>query len=353
MATKYESSNVVVNLLSTFGDASGSASIIFMKNLNLTFPARESLIAGLAEMNGNDAELLYNQANGIGAFLRGAGLDVRNTVVNAWIQTSTSDSKLAGELIRWIGRMKLVVTLDQVNRLIDSAHFELIRNAELRNEFNECFVDEYISCYNSNNELRSCNFAIPPELAEIIKLDELEVLRIQSSRLEKAQIEKENLAKHLSSLSFYDRVKYFQQIKSSKLEKAIYDCWNNDWGTCSETELVQYSADEIQELINWCESQSRMYYARPQLHERRHQLRLHAMNQVRENLKAFPIESWLNELLLIDAIPIEHYPVELAAQATSQWFASLDPEVGKKFLSLILSTKLRVWKKVESRLISP
>jgi len=77
---KYESSNVVVNLLSTFGDASGSASITFMINLNLTFPARETVIAGLVEMNGNDAELLHNQANGVGAFLRGAGLEVGDTV---------------------------------------------------------------------------------------------------------------------------------------------------------------------------------------------------------------------------------------------------------------------------------
>lgn len=349
---KYESSNVVVNLLSTFGDASGSASITFMKNLNLTFPARETVIAGLVEMNGSDAELLHNQANGIGTFLRGAGQEARDSLVNAWIQTSVTDSKLAGELVNWIGWQHLTVTTEQLNQLIQSAQNALIQNAELRNEFNKCFVDKHES-YGSSNIYKYGNIQIPTEVAEIIKSDELETLRMQAALLHQAQIEKENLTKHLSSLSFLDRVKYFQQIKSSKLEKAADDCWNRDWGTCSETELAQYSADEIQKLIEWCESQSRMQFARPQLHERRHQLRLDAMDQVRENLKLFPVESWLNELLQIDGIPIEHYPVELAAQATTEWFASLEPEIKKKFLNLSKSTHLRIWTKVVDRLSPP
>jgi hypothetical protein len=85
MAIKYKSNNVIVNQLYTFGDASGSGSITFMKTFHLTFPDKDTVIAGLVEMNGSDAELLRYQANGIETFLRNEGQAVRDTVVNAWI----------------------------------------------------------------------------------------------------------------------------------------------------------------------------------------------------------------------------------------------------------------------------
>jgi hypothetical protein len=344
-----QSNNVVVNILLSQGTTEGSCVERFIRVIYSVFSARETLVLGLQEISGNDAVMLCEQANGIAYIIRHLSESSRDSVIQAWLETSSTDSKLGAELVFWIGQYKIDVSTSVFKQFLTYAEEELVRSKEKRDLFVRLFLDpeKYWPIHRLEN-YRSIE--IPTELAEIIRLEELEALKIQASLLQQAQVEKENLTRHLSSLSFFDRVKYFQQIKSSKLEKAAYDCWNKDWGTCSETELVQYSADEIQELINWCESQSRMYYARPQLHERRHQLRLHAMNQVRENLKAFPIESWLNELLLIDAIPIEHYPVELAAQATTEWFASLEPEVGKKFLSMLMGTKLRVWTKVVDRL---
>jgi hypothetical protein len=352
MAIKYKSNNVIVNQLYTFGDASGSGSITFMKTFHLTFPDKDTVIAGLVEMNGSDAELLRYQANGIETFLRNEGQEVRDTVVNAWIKTSVSDSKLAGELVRWIGNLLLKVTEEQLNQLIQSARKVLIRNAELRKEFNKCFVDPNGS-YCMTNKFQYINIEIPTEVVEIIKFEILEEQRIQSTLLQQAQFEKENLKRFLSSLSFYERVKYFQQNNSFKFQDSIRGCWNIHWGTCNDTELAQYSADAIQQLIDWCNGLSSMYYAIPQLHDRRHQLRQEAMNRIRENLRYFPVESWLNILIQIESIPIEHYPVELSKYATEEWFTSLEAEIREKIVDLLMGTKLKIWSKVVKRLTPP
>jgi len=87
------------------------------------------------------------------------------------------------------------------------------------------------------------------------------------------------------------------------------------------------------------------------LFEKRHQLRLDAILQLEEKLNAYPIDRWLNELLLDKSIPIEHYPVVLTEYASKEWLMSIEPELAVRFHDMLKSTNLRKWKKVERNLL--
>jgi len=179
-------------------------------------------------------------------------------------------------------------------------------------------------------------------------LDDQREIEKQAEATHQLERERSNYLDSLNHLTFYEKVKALQ------FGRPIYPSdLNNkpEWLLCTESDLANLDASQVHQLIDWCSSQSHMGDALTMLFEKRHQLRLDAILQLEEKLNAYPIDRWLNELLLDKSIPIEHYPVVLTEYASKEWLMSIEPELAVRFHDMLKSTNLRKWKKVERNLL--
>lgn len=353
-------SNHVVEIISGIGpschyggcNTCGGYSV-FKRELDKRLPDQSEINKGLELMNSHDLELLRDHGLSINMYLEELQEVERNRIIGAWLAYAETNSKFAYGLVWWAMRKKLKLSESEIAKLLGYAVPAIVQNRKdrdwLRNIEGLINLKGHGLCLTS--PLGSFDIvALPKEIIYAFRQDDLDDQKERERVAELSrqdEIERIEYLDELSHLSFYDKV------KALKFGRKIYYTdlkARPNWLILSEVDLTSLDGAHTQQLIDWCNDLGFGNDVMSKLYERRHQIRLAAMNQVRVMLKNIPIEGWLTHLLLEQTTPIDHYPAELTDHATTEWLDSLVPDVRNRFLNMIKGTKLRIWKKVAARL---
>jgi len=128
--------------------------------------------------------------------------------------------------------------------------------------------------------------------------------------------------------------------------------WKSEWCRCRDEEISALDAAATQGLIDLCEGNSvlRSLGVLQCLYDRRHELRQATIAEIRSKHGAMTSQALLTELVTIMAIPISHFPIEIADAVTDDWLETI-PEIPRaNFLLQLGSCKLRVWIRARKRL---
>jgi hypothetical protein len=322
----------------------------FKKELDKMFPDYQVFNAGLQSLHGLDFSDLDEHAFGISRYLEFLSENERNQILAAWLKCAESDSKLAVDLLRWVSDKYLIVANEELSLLLDYAADEVAGNKKLRNE-----LLGRVYPFEEGKSLLTCLgesylITVPAKILAAKKQEEQQEQLVEEKRREAARQANKMRSDFLDSL---DKLPFFEKVRALQFGMRVFnsDLQNrNHWQIGLDNDLLKLNETQIQQLIDWCYSQGFWKVILPKLHEKRHQLRLEKIDEIRAKLKSIPIEGWLRELLLDKSISIIHYPVELKDFATNKWFVTIEPELSQRFKYLLKKTNLKKWKKVEARL---
>lgn len=134
-----------------------------------------------------------------------------------------------------------------------------------------------------------------------------------------------------------------------------WNSWKPEWSRCSDEEIAALNAESTQRLIDHCESNSVLNSlgVLQRLYDRRHQLRLTAMGEIRRRYGTMSLQDQLTELVVATTTPISHFPVELANFVTDDWLGTIPERQKADFLFQLSTSKLRAWIKARKRLSAP
>jgi len=158
----------------------------------------------------------------------------------------------------------------------------------------------------------------------------------------------------LSAIPFADRLSKIAEDKSIDPYRnwQEWNGWKAEWSRCSDEEIAALCAETTQGLIDLCEGNSvlRSLGVLQRLYDRRHELRLAAIAEIRSKYSAMNSQAQLTELVTAMMMPISHFPIELADAVTDDWLETI-PEIPKAhFLRQLGTCKLRVWIRARKKL---
>ncbi len=301
----------------------------FLVRLDQSFPNKDALVKSLKNLNSSDiSQIIRNDRNCMLQVLESLSDDMRKGIWGKWLQDIKNDRNFALAILQ---RTKYGKKLPEsmVYELLQTAESLLIISPQHRNNLRELFEK---------------GLALPIGLKVAIEKDMIE----EEERLMVAYLAAKERKKYLdglASIRFAERVSRISSVLNIKDQD-----WRETWSICTDWDIETLKAKDVQKLIDLCEVQSyRWIDALRKLYDKRHKLRLAAIEMNRHQYgKMSPLAqlSLLNRNL---TVPIEHYPVELAQYVSMQWLETLTKQERDHFFELLSSTRLRIWKKVRER----
>ena len=311
----------------------------FARRMKNEFPNVDDVLHAFIEIEEHEIRLIESYGFGIFWYLRSCELDRSKWVINKWTEKSETNSTFALFFLKWI--------IDQyssqptntfpdwhfdLQKLIEYATPKLIESEKERYSLKECLTRN-----------SSFNLKLPESLRAVYLQDEKNA-ELESRKLKQ---QKDIRSAYLDSLATLPILVRIQTILNDK--EITWRDRRSEWAKCTENDLKTYGDKEVQQLIDDWEKVFG-FVPPPVLFNRRHELRLEAMGNIREDYNNIPKENWLKLLLENTSMPIESYPVELANYATFDWFKTIDHVSGNRFISMLMGTKLRIWRRVYKRL---
>jgi hypothetical protein len=301
----------------------------FLLRLRQAFPNEDDLVKSLKTLTGTDVSQMRNDQNCMPQVLNSLSEDVRKTILESWMQNIMNDRDLALAILLWTQYGKSLPQ-SMVYELLLAAESLLISSRKLRDNL---------------RKLLQILTELPPGLKSAIEKDMCE----EEEKLKAAYLaakERNDYLDGLASISFTERVPRILVDQSIK-----YQDWREIWSICTDGDIETLKAEDVQKLIDLCEANQsyRWTDALKKLYDKRHQLRLAAIERFRHQYGQMNPHEQLSLLIRNLTVPIEHYPVELAQYVTPHWLETLTKEERDHFSELLNHTHLRTWKKVRER----
>jgi hypothetical protein len=303
----------------------------FLKDLDTKVTG--SRVAQLQEMDIRLARKLQGKKKAIRLILKGLSDTDRHKVVERWIENTYKSAEFAVPVLIWT---------EYGSDLPDQHFTVLIKNAIPKLLLNRGVRDKV------RRVVTAKNVEVPETLAAAFASDD--------------DADKEGA--EASARKTNDRKRYFDslvQLPFNERAKAIcadasidpyrnwreWQPWASSWTYCTEEELSLLRASDIQGLIDLCEDHVifRSSETLRKLYDRRHFLRLREIDAIRVRLAGMDPRDQLDQLLHDETVPIEHFPPELTKLATREWFVALEPEVKRKFRTMLEACRLKIWKR--------
>lgn len=304
--------------------------LVFFSRLDQAFPNKDVLVKSLKTLSSSDiSQIMRNDRNCMLQVLESLSDDMRKVIWGEWMQDIKNDRDFALTILQKTKYGKKLPE-SMVYEILLAAESLLIISPQHRNNLRELFEK---------------GLALPIGLKVAIEKDiieEEERLMVAYS----AAKERKKYLDGLASLRFAERVLRILSDPNIK-----HQDWGEAWSICTIEDDETLRSEDVQKLIDLCETNQsyRWTDALKKLYDKRHQLRLAAIEMNRHQYgKMSPLAqlSLLNRNL---SVPIEHYPLELAQYVSVQWLESLTKQERDHFFELLSSTRLRIWKKVRER----
>ena len=301
----------------------------FVARLHHAFPNQDVLVDDLRNLVGDDASQITNNHNCMPQVLDSLPQEVRKVILDSWLQNIDDDSELAFAILLWTQCGK-GLTQRMVYKILVGAESLLIHSRQIRD--------------NLRNSLQA-DIQVPLRLRTALEKDIREDEE-KSNAAYKAAKERNEYLDALSNMRFGERVACIVADQSIKWQDR-----REAWSACTDQEIETLEAADVQQLIDRCEANQSYRWAEAlkKLYDKRHQLRLLAMEKIRRQYGQIPPHDQLLSLVRSPAVPIENYPIELSQYVTPQWLETLTIQEKDHFLKLLNNTRLRTWKKVRQR----
>jgi hypothetical protein len=259
--------------------------------------------------------------------------DKRQIVLDSWMQSIGEDSDLAVGILLW-ARNEMNLPEGSLQRiLISAAESRLVLRRSIRDDL---------------RDMSLAGLDLPSRLSTAFVQDranDKEKLVQQELNVRARQ----NYLNGLSEKSFPERVAIILADQTIK-----YQDWRDSWSICTDSDLEKLDAASVQDLIDLLNANMayRWSAALQKLTDRRHLLRLAAMEKFRVAHRTLLPEQQLSLLVHDPSVPIGHYPKELAEHVSTEWLNMLTAEERSRFLEMLSTTRLRIWMRVRKRLSS-
>lgn len=243
---------------------------------------------------------------------------------------SATDDELAYKLLVWT-RFGKRLTQNQLEMLIQYAMPTLLRSYYARNLM--------------KTELSYKDLSYPKELKDIYSEDSSKERDRLHEIWQAEKRKKEEYGRYILGLKELTFPDYLDVLLTKKIDPRYWDSLRCE---ISDDELNNLNLVEIQELINKCMDHSEQFWLTTidRLCDKRNTLRIEAMNSLREKYLNNTNEETLCLLLNNASIPIEHYPYELAAFISREWFESLVNTDKIRFVKMLEKTRLKKWRRL-------
>lgn len=300
--------------------------LFFREELWKAFPKREHLIAALTTLPGEVLVTLRGAPDSVARVLDALADEEREEVVENWATMAGTDPELALWTLRVVGcGAKLPDTV--IGRLLATASPLIQASRPLRDKLRRVLphIAEWPAC-----------------LRPILRADRRED-REKAEDARKAAELRAAYLDGLSGLSFPERVETI--LKDPSIDR--WRGWREEWTYCDISDIADLDLPAIQTMIDALEADGHYRWedALRKLYDRRHEIRLCAMEATRQRLRELTPEHQLLAVIRDRDIPIEHFPVELAAVVTKDWLDGLLSSDRERFVSLAAASRLKVWRK--------
>lgn len=301
----------------------------FLSRLRQAFPNQDELVESLRNLIGADVAQMKNDQNCMPQVLNSLPEEVRKIILDSWMQNIQNDPGLALAILLWTQYGK-DLSQSMVYEILVAAESLLINSRKIRD--------------NLRNSLQ-IDIELPPRLKFALEKDVREDEE-KSKAAYMAAKERNDYLDGLSSMSFNERVPCILEDQSIKWQD-----WREAWSICTDRDLETLEAADVQKLIDLCEANQSYRWAEAlkKLYDKRHQLRLFAMESFRRQYGQMPPHDQLLLLIRNLTVPIENYPVELSQYVTPEWLETLTMQERDHFAGLLNHSRLRIWKKVRER----
>jgi hypothetical protein len=329
----------------------------FQIKLRQAFPRQSELIAELENISGKCVVQIGTGKNSVMPHLLTAlPENDRQTLIANWVSRTSADPRLALGVLLWT-QYGSSLDVDLRNKLLVASEPQLVIRRAIRADLRESLRKEaqegmswlMIALLDYRLVLPP-GITLPTRLLQKIENDLLEE-KLKAEQLAEEKRLEEQAQREEARLREQAHKEHLERIAALPFSEHVPRILSNhhmnpeDWYGCSRLDLESLDAKTVQKLIDLCVRGD----AFSKLCDRRHQLRLEAMDKLRVKHKQLTPEQLLEILIQASSIPIEHYPVELTECATPEWIESIDLQDRKQFLAIMRQTKLRVWAKVLNR----
>jgi hypothetical protein len=262
----------------------------------------------------------------------------RSALLDFWIAESLDDPDIALGVLAWT-RYGRELPERLLRGLLAAAEPGLLRDRELR--------DKLVASHLTLNQTH-----VPDGLMAVLRRDR----DVEDAALREAELRTQRHLDYLESLSkmpFADRVPLILADKS--ISREDWQRFGVAWKACSDEEIWSLDAAAVQYLIDLCVAAGSSGWDVPlkRLYDRRHQLRLLAIEALRRDYSHLPPRGQLDVVVRDHTIPVAHYPPELAEHVTLEWLMTLSDDEKTRFLAALDKTRLRIWMKARNRCLPP
>ena len=349
------------------------------------FPDKVELIKHLKAFTGKDAILLTRKSRSVYAIIISLFREEQRDLFEYWAENLVDDPDLAFEVLKWC---KFRIPTKLKEQLIRNAETCFLKSRSARNELRRslrfCFEDDIqlpdsiITVIQADKEEEREKYrADREEEREKYRLEELACKKrteYYKTFLEKPFLQRLHLIISDEELDWNINMARRRYLKNAQMitsdqkldrerprhQKDVQNDldpwdewikWRSALSKCSAQDFASLNLEEVQSLIDLCLKVYDIdcHDALKYLYDRRHCLRIEAMEQFRQDYGHLTPEEQLN-ILLSKFVCIEHFPIELTNAVTHEWLSSLSEFDKNLFLSMLKQTRLRKWVKVRDRL---
>ena len=292
----------------------------------------------LAGLTGSEVELLESRAPAFSTVLSLLSKNERLFVHREWLQRVGADPILAVGILLWTSYGASLADRG-ASIVIEAATPRLLGRRDLRNDLRKMLLaDSAIRC------------SLPYSLSRALQSDEDDDRRSRDESVRGQSLKAQACREYCQVIA---DMPFELRVPAIRLNDNLFSsrAWVNNpsvmstWTECTATEMDGLSAESTQKLIDLCEESYlfRRSEVLKRLYDRRHQLRHISMDDIRRKHSSMSSRDLLTELVLDGSVPVEHFPVELAKEVTSDWFSALPAKRQGQFVAQLAACKLRVW----------
>jgi hypothetical protein len=312
--------------------------LYFVAKLRKAMPDQAELVECLKRLSGLDVVRLKDKWGSIHFVLGTLSDEERSALLEFWIAESSDDPDIALGVLAWT-RYGRELPERLLRGLLAAAEPGLLRDRELR--------DKLVASHLTLNQTH-----VPDALVAALRRDRDD----DDAALREAELRTQRHLDYLESLSkmpFADRAPLILADKS--ISREDWQRFGSAWKVCSDEEIGSLDAAAVQHLIDLCVAagSSGWDLLLKRLYDRRHQLRLAAIDALRRDHGHLPPRGQLDVVVHDHTIPVAHYPPELAEHVTPEWLMTLPDHERTRFLAALDETRLRIWKKARDRCVLP
>jgi len=321
----------------------------FFSFLQKEFPDKTELIKNLKALTGKEAVSLTRQRASLFAIIINLSWCEQRDLLEYWVHNSVDDPDLAFEVLKWA---RFLIPVGLKEQFLINAETCFLKSRSARDELKRRIED---FSFSKEIKLPDCIvMAMQADEEDDREKDRLKELAYKKRAEDYDALLKKPFLQRLHLILSYEKLDRAVTRKRNPKDikgNSEWIYWRSALGKCSASDFASLNIKEVQDLIDLCAKEFGFWChkALNYLYDRRHCLRIEAMEQFRQDYGHLTPEEQLN-ILLSKSVCIEHFPIELTSAVTHEWLDSLSEFDKNLFLSMLKQTRLRKWGKVRDRL---